>query len=494
MRTADIYRWGRLEGFSERLVDYISSYEVDKEILNHVVDINKAHVVSLVYSGVISKDIAAKILSALSEIDEKKLDEQPKMEDVHMAIEDYVIKRAGTAGEFLNLGKSRNDQVATAIRMRLREYIILVVGECVSLVLSLVKRSREYSDTVMPGFTHLQPAQPVTLGYVLLAHAEALMRGVYRLIEAYNRVDVLPMGAGALAGSTVRVSRLRLARLLGFKNVMENTIDAVASRDFMIEFLAAIATISLEVSRLAEHMILWSTPQFDYVELPDEYCSTSSIMPQKKNPVVPELARSKSLSPISSIVAVAGILKSQAYSYNLDLQEATGHLWSAAKDVLETLKAMRGVVEGFKANKEKMLRDAESYYTVATDIAEYLSLKHRVPFRKAHKIVGELVKRAINKELRWGKEMKSELEKLVKEETGLSVDIDEEELAGLLDVKASISRRAHVKMSGSGLERLIDELEGRARRALAWRQIVIEELKKSKSLLEERVKQIVGGG
>lgn len=494
MGATDIYRWGRLGGFSSELVDYISSYGQDKEILREVVDINKAHVVSLFASGLLERETASRILKALSEVTEDELDKGPAMEDIHMAIEDYVIKKAGEAGEFINLGKSRNDQVATAIRMRLRDYIVSMVGECSLLVLSLVNRAREYSDAVMPGFTHLQPAQPVTLGYVLLAHAEALMRGLYRLIEAYNRVDLMPMGAGALAGSTVKISRVRLARLLGFKNIVENSIDAVSSRDFMIESLSAALTISLEVCRLAEHVVLWSSQQFKYIELPDEYCSTSSVMPQKKNPVVPELARAKSLSPLYSVVAIAGILKSQVYAYNLDLQEATRYLWPAVKDVLDTLRIMRRVVDGFKANRDRMLKDAENYFVVATDIAEHLTLKYNVSFRKSHKIVGELIRRVVNGELEWGPGIKEELEKLVERETGSKISLDHNELRELMDVNASLRRRSHVKIAGQGLERLLNDIEARVRRALAWRDIVIEELKKSKSLLEERVEKITGGG
>ncbi|MGC8555745.1 MAG: argininosuccinate lyase, partial [Conexivisphaera sp.] len=401
--ASDIYREGRLgSGVLADVVNYISSYSDDVEIFDAIVRINAAHVVALHSAGYISREDAAAILKVLLGLDPGMLASMPKMEDAHMAIEAKVIEGAGRAGENLNLGKSRNDQVAAAIRMRLREYIIDIVGSGARLGLSLVGKAREFGDAVMPGFTHLQPAQPVTLGYVLLAHAEEVLRDLHRLVESYNRVNLSPLGAAAMAGSTVRLNRHALASMLGFKDVLRNAVDAVSSRDYMIEALAAMLSLALEASRLAEHLVLWSSQGFAYVDMPDEYTATSSIMPHKKNPVVAELVRAKAASPLSSLVAVSTILKSLPYSYNLDLQDATPYLWRASRDVLSTVSVLAGAVEGMRVNREKMARDAVAGFVTGSDLAEYLTTKFGVPFRTAHRIVGRVVRRAVDEGLQWG--------------------------------------------------------------------------------------------
>ncbi len=491
--ASDIYREGRLgPGVLADVVNYISSYSDDVEIFNAIVEINMAHVVMLHSSGYISREEAAAILRALSKVDQGAMSKMPKMEDAHMLVEAKVIEEAGRAGENLNLGKSRNDQVAAAIRMRLREYILDVVGSGAQLALKLVEKAREFRDYTMPGFTHLQPAQPVTLGYVLLAHAEEILRDLHRLVESYNRVNLSPLGAAAMSGSTVRLNRYALASLLGFKDVIRNTVDAVSSRDYMIEVLAAMLSISVEASRLAEHLVLWSSQEFSYIELPDEYSATSSIMPHKKNPVVAELARAKAASPLASLVAVVAILKSLPYSYNLDLQDATPYLWRASKDVLSTLNVLAGAVAGMKANPERMLRDASAGFVTGSDLAEYLTVRFGIPFRTSHRIVGRVVRRALDQGLTWGPALKGLIESAAAEE-GYRVEIPEGELASVMDPAEAVRRRGHVGMSGDGFDALAIDLETKLRHVLSWRDVVMEELKKSRSLLEERAREIMGG-
>jgi argininosuccinate lyase len=489
--ASDIYREGRLgSGVLADVVNYISSYSDDVEIFDEIVKINMAHVIALHSAGYISREDAAAILRVLSSLEPGMLSSMPKMEDAHMAVEARVLEGAGIPGGNLNLGKSRNDQVAAAIRMRLRSYLVDIVGSGAALGLRLIDKSRELKEAVMPGFTHLQPAQPVTLGYLLLAHAEEMLRDLHRLVEAYNRVNLSPLGAAAMSGSTVRLNRHALANMLGFKDVLRNAVDAVSSRDYMIESLAAMLSLALSASRLAEHMVLWSSPEFAYIEIPDEYAATSSIMPHKKNPVVAELARAKAASPLSSLVAVAAILKSLPYSYNLDLQAATPYLWSASKDLLSTLNVLSGAVSGMRANRDRMLRDAQAGFVTGSDLAEYLTVKFGVPFRAAHRIVGRTVRRAVDEGAQWGPAVRRWLEEYAAEE-GYEVRLSDEELASVLDPVEAVRRRGHVGMSGESFDAAASELESKMRHILSWRDVVMEELKKSQSILEERARAIM---
>lgn len=492
--AADIYRRGRLtDETSRELVDYITSCRDDVEIFDKIVEINVAHVIALLKAGAMTKEDASSLVRALLKADEGLLTEGIAMEDAHMAIEAFVIERAGKAGEYLNMGKSRNDQVAAAIRMRLRDYIVEIVDNSSKLVASLLQKSGEYRDAIMPGYTHLQPAQPTTLGYILMAHAEAIIRDLHRFVEAYNRVNLSPLGAAAMSGSTVRVSRYYLARLLGFKSLVDNTVDAVSSRDYMVEYLAALLSLSLEISKLSEHLILWSNPNLGYIELPDEYSSTSSIMPNKKNPVVAELARARAASPAAALVGISMILKSLPYSYNLDLQDATRYLWLASRDVLSTLRILPKLIDGMKADRDRMRLDARRTIVTASDLAEHLSMKHGIPFRTAHRIVGRLVKRAIEEDMEWGPGLKGILEEIAMGE-GYEIDLDEGELSDVMDVGKAVERRRHVKLSGEEYILLLEELGARTRRILAWKDAVTEELKKSRTLLEERAGSMVRGG
>jgi argininosuccinate lyase len=491
--ASDIYREGRLGSrVLEDVISYISSYSDDVEIFDAIIRINIAHMVALHDAGYIGRDDAAAVLRTLLGMDSGVLRSMPRMEDAHMMVEAKVIEDAGRPGENMNLGKSRNDQVAAAIRMRLRDYMIDIVGSGAKLGLNLIEKSREFKDFVMPGFTHLQPAQPVTLGYVMLAHAEEILRDLHRLVEAYNRVNLSPLGAAAMSGSTVRLNRYLLANLLGFKDVLRNAVDAVSSRDYMVEVLAAMLSISVESSRLAEHLVLWSSQEFDYVDMPDEYTATSSIMPNKKNPVVAELARAKAASPLSSLVAVATILKSLPYSYNLDMQDATPYLWAASKDVLSTLNVLAGAVGGMRADRDRMAEDALAGFVTGSDLAEYLTLKFGVPFRTAHRIVGRVVRRAVDGGLSWGPGLRAHVESCAAEE-GYTIAVPEGELSAVLDPARAIARRGHVGMSGDEYDMMVMDLEAKMRHTLSWRDVAMEELKKSQSLLEERARAIIGG-
>ncbi|MCX8191192.1 MAG: argininosuccinate lyase, partial [Nitrososphaerales archaeon] len=318
--AVDLLRGERLEEFAHEAIEYTSSVSHDEPLVKPVIMINQAHMVMLIECGLIKYEYGIKCLEALESIPhDLKLD--PKLEDVHMNIESFVIKKVGEEiGGQLNLGKSRNDQVATAIRMVLREYVLDITSNLIALCKTIIQRSMEHLETIIPGYTHLQHAQPVTLAHHLLAYCEALIRDGYRLRDAYNRVNISPMGSAALATTNLKIDRELTASLLGFEGLVVNSIDAVSTRDFAVEVISDLSLLMTDLSRMAEELILWSTYEFGIVEIPDEYASTSSIMPQKKNAVVAEMIRSKTSTIYGDLIASLSILNSLPYSYNLDLQ------------------------------------------------------------------------------------------------------------------------------------------------------------------------------
>ncbi|MEM4699624.1 MAG: argininosuccinate lyase [Candidatus Nezhaarchaeales archaeon] len=373
---------------------YVSSVRHDVEIVEEVVKVNKAHVVMLAERGLVSRRAASLILKALDALPPSKLLD-PSFEDVHAALEHCVEEAAGPeAAGWMHLAKSRNDQVAAAIRMRLRLKIIEAGLALVALRRALLRQCAEHTATVMPGYTHLQRAQPVTLALHLLAHHDALARDTDRLKECYARVNLSPMGAAALAGTSLPIDRRMVAELLGFDGIVENTMDAVSSRDFALEAMAAASIAMHSLSRLAEELVLWSTSEFGFLELADEHVSTSSIMPQKRNPVVAEVARARAYRAVGDLAASIATLSSLPLSYNLDLQEVTPLLWDCFEQLTSTLKVMADLIATAKFRRERMEELLSDGYSNATELANLLTLKG-VPFRLAHQIVATLVRRFV---------------------------------------------------------------------------------------------------
>jgi len=388
---SEILKGGRVSGLREDALKYVSSIRYDEKILKHVLDVNKAHVIVLVERGIISKEDGSRILEALLTLDENppfRLD----VEDIHVLIEEEVIKRAGIdVGGNLNIAKSRNDQVATAIRMALREEILGILEETLALQGSLLEVADKNINTVLPGYTHLQPAQPITFAHYLLSHFDALSRDLERIFNAYRHVNLCPMGAGALSTTSFPISRERVMELLGFDGLIENSIDAVRSRDFLLETLAALSVMAVNLSYLLEDLIIWSSMEFGLIELPDEFTSTSSIMPQKKNPDVLEVMRARMGLILGNFIAVSIVLKSLPSVYNLDFQEATPRLWDACEVMRESLKVLSELVRGLKVKVENIDKPIYSFMA-ATEVANMLVRKYGIPFRVAHKIIGSLVK------------------------------------------------------------------------------------------------------
>lgn len=437
----DILRGERLSEFSSDAAIYTSSIDSDKFLIPSVIKINKAHMLMLIKRGIVDLEEGYRCIQALEDIP-KDMTMNPKLEDVHMNIEALVIEKVGEKiGGQLNLAKSRNDQVATAIRMVLRDFILDIASSLNHLRNVILKRCEEHLTTIMPGYTHLQHAQPITLAHHLLAHHDALMRDSDRLIESYKRVNLSPMGACALATTGFKIDRDLVAELLGFDGIVENSIDAVSNRDFAVEVISNLAILMTNLSRFSEELVLWSTQEFSIAEMPDEYSSTSSIMPQKKNPVVAELIRAKTSKVYGNLLASLSILKSLPYSYNLDLQDLTPNIWDSCQTTLATINVFKSMIEKVKFNEKRLLELVKSDMSVATELADALVREQKIPFRTSHKIVGMLVKRALIKGKSLDQVVKEDLNNIIKENTGRSMSISEEVLRKVLDPVENVKIR-----------------------------------------------------
>jgi len=326
----------------------------------------------------------------IEEINNDKFDWSVSLEDVHMNIESRLTQLIGDAGKKLHTGRSRNDQVATDIRLYLRESMNQVLGQIRHFQSGLLDLAEREADTILPGFTHLQVAQPITFGHHMLAWFEMLERDHSRLADCLQRMNQLPLGAAALAGTSYPLDREYTAKLLGFDAPCRNSLDAVSDRDFAIEFCAASAICMTHLSRMAEELVLWSSAQFNYIQLPDRYCTGSSIMPQKKNPDVPELVRGKTGRVNGHLVSLLTLMKSQPLAYNKDNQEDKEPLFDTLETLSGSLRAFGDMVPNLSVNKEAMYQSAKQGYATATDLADYL-VKKGLPFRDAHEVVGNAV-------------------------------------------------------------------------------------------------------
>jgi len=418
---------GRLGNVRADVANFTSSRKDDTRLAEAVIAINKAHVVMLIEQKIIQAQDGAKILKALTKQSANKLD--PNAEDVHMAVEEAVLTETGPeTGGNLHIAKSRNDQVATAIRMQLRKELQTIMALVLDMQQSLLETAEKHVNTIILEYTHLQPAQPVTFAHYLLSHYDALGRDLQRLQSAYKRVNLSPLGAGALATTSFPINRKRTAELLGFGDVLENSIDAVGSRDFIVETIAALTLIAVNLSRIAEDLIVWSSPEFGTVELPDDFTSTSSIMPQKKNPEVLEVIRARASYALGDYVAATAALKSLPTTYNLDFQEITPKLWAATDNLSASLSIFAKLIPNVKVSNI-IEQKAAAGFVGATELANMLVRKHHVAFRTAHKIAGSLVKALIESEKTLLDATPQLLEKTAKESAGVKVTIKVEDLA-----------------------------------------------------------------
>ncbi|QKS28088.1 MAG: Argininosuccinate lyase [Accumulibacter sp.] len=434
------YTWaGRFsEPTSELVKRYTASVRFDQRMWRQDIRASLAHATMLARQGIISAadlaDIERGMAQVASEIESGAFLWSVDLEDVHLNIEKRLTTLIGDAGKRLHTGRSRNDQVATDIRLYLRDAIDdidVLLGEFQSRLLDLAERE---AATPLPGFTHLQVAQPVTFGHHLLAYVEMTRRDAERFADCRRRTNRLPLGAAALAGTTYPIDRHCVAALLGFDGVCENSLDAVSDRDFAIEFCAAAALLMMHLSRLSEELVLWMNPRFGFITLADRFCTGSSIMPQKRNPDVPELARGKTGRVFGHLVGLLTLMKGQPLAYNKDNQEDKEPLFDAIDTVTDTLRIFIEMIPGITANAENMRSALRQGFATATDLADYLTRKG-LPFRDAHEVVGLAVRRA--------EELGVDLAQLSLADLRHFSPLIDDDVFGVLTVEGSLAARNH---------------------------------------------------
>ena len=429
----NILRGSRVKRSSKKANDFTSSVGFDGPLSRHVVKINMAHMLSLLRSREVGNEEGVACLRFLERLpDHMKVD--PSTEDVHHWLEQKAVASIGMeAAGYLNLGKSRNDQVATALRMETRDRVLQMLREAKGLLTSLARVMARYGQLPLPGYTHLQRAQPTTVFHHMQSHFEAVAEDIERLMQLYGRVNLSPMGAAAFAGTSVKVDRASVASLLGFDGLVNNSMFAVSSRSFVLETLAVLEILMVDLSKMAEELILWSSTEFGFVELGDEYSATSSIMPQKKNPVVAETIRAKCGSVMGEATAAFTIAKALPNAYNLDLQEITPHLWRALDDATSSVSLMAGMLSSAKFQADRLKDAVKGDMSTATELANELVRAKGVPFRQAHQIVGELVRVAIEKNISLEEAAGESLSAVAKKVTGRAIKIDKARLRAVLD-------------------------------------------------------------
>ena len=411
----------------------------DKILAPYDIQGSIAHATMLNEVGVLTVEETDSIVKGLNqildEINSGEFEWSVALEDVHMNVESRLTAICGNAGKKLHTGRSRNDQVATDIRLYLRDQVDVITKEVKRLQLALVDLAEKEASTIMPGFTHLQAAQPVSFGHHMMAYFEMLTRDAERLSDCRKRINAMPLGSAALAGTTYSIDRKRTAELLGFDRICTNSLDGVSDRDFAIEFLSAASLIMMHLSRFSEELILWSTAQFDFIELPDSFCTGSSIMPQKKNPDVPELVRGKTGRVYGNLTSLLTIMKGQPLAYNKDNQEDKEPLFDTVDTLKACLRVFADMVPTIEAKRDNMYNSTKKGYTTATDLADYL-VKKGLPFRDAHEVVGQSVS--------YGIEHQKDLSELSLEELQAFDDRIENDVFDVLSLEGSLCARDHL--------------------------------------------------
>lgn len=431
---------GRFTQTTHHLVEsFTASVNFDQRLYEYDIMGSIAHTRMLAQVGVLTVMECQQIIEGLTaiqqEITQGDFDWSVALEDVHMNIETRLIQKIGIIGKKLHTGRSRNDQIATDIRLYLRHEIDLINRELTRLLTHLIVIAEREAETIMPGFTHLQSAQPITFGHHLLAWGEMLLRDRARLQDCRQRVNSLPLGAAALAGTSYPIDRHYTAQLLGFDTIAENSVDAVSDRDFAIEFTAVAAMIMMHLSRFSEELILWSSTQFNFVELSDAFCTGSSIMPQKKNPDVPELVRGKTGRVYGHLMNLLTLMKGQPLAYNKDNQEDKEPLFDTVDTLKSCLQIYAEMISTLKVNSEAMRLAAYHGFATATDLTDYL-VRKGITFRDAHQIVGQIVRYCI--------ENNCELDKLSLEVLHVFSPQIEPDVYSILTLEGSIAARQHI--------------------------------------------------
>ncbi len=437
-------RDGRLGNeVDEDVAGYTSSLDFDAKIFKHDLLGSIAHTIMLFERDIIKREDAAGILKCLKELLDvpfEKLNLDKKKEDVHMIVEDYVSSRIGDPGRKMHTARSRNDQVACDLRMKIRDELNATSIALIGLNETLLDVSGDNVDTVMPGYTHFQHAQPTTLGHYFIAHYDALTRALDRLNESYGRVNLNPLGAGAMATTSFNIDRKRTTELLGFDGLIENSIDAVSSRDFMLDVLSGLGMLMIEISRIVEEFLLWSTHEFGFIELDDSCSSTSSMMPQKKNPDVLEVMRSRVSRVLGNLFSVMSIMKSMQYGYSMVMQEINPIAIESFKMTRDAIDVLPKILKS-RVRKDRMLQACREDFFTATELANLIVEDKNVPFRTAHQIVGRVVAKAVELDMKPG-----DIDSRFVDETAASLkvgpfDIGDEKIKKALDPLESVKAK-----------------------------------------------------
>ncbi len=442
----DVIRGDRFSGGPAR--GFLSSLSADERIFAADLAIDRAHVVMLAEQGIIEGETAGEILTALNVVEVDGHGSLPDGEDVHAAIETSVVEKVGPDGGKMHTARSRNDEVATCIRYRLREDVLGVLDGVLALREALLETASSHADTTMPGYTHLQPAQPTTVGHFLASYEQAIARDTVRLLDAYGRINQCPLGAAAFAGTPFDVDRERVAELLGFDGVLGNSMDAVSTRDFLVETTAALANLATTLSGIAEDLVVYSNRGF--VELSDDYSSTSSIMPQKKNPDTLELVRAVAGDAHAGLSGLLSTLKGLPRAYNRDLQRATPHAWDAIDAVTDAVEVTAGAVATATWNEDELAEASAEGFSTATGVADLLAMSG-VPFRSAHELVAKA-----------GEPNYDALDSAAKDVFGTSLAeyVPREEVESALDPETSVEMRdSHGGPAGDAMIETLSDAE-----------------------------------
>ena len=491
MRT-DVVRAGRLSGArTGEMMHFLSSMQADRYIADADLLVDIAHVLMLDRQKIIDAEVTEQILPALLGLVENGIPEEvfdERFEDVHAGIESLIIEAVGTeAGGRMHMGRSRNDEVATCIRIRLREELLGLMEEILRVREVLVTLANDHAGSIMPGFTHLQYAQPTTLAHHFLAYEQAFSRDFDRLDDAWARINLSPLGAAAFASTGYPIDREYTASLLGFDGLVENSMDAVATRDFALETLADLSILMANISRLCEELIIWSTSFVKFVSLSDGFCSTSSIMPQKKYPDTAEIMRAKSASVFGSFTAAFVTVKGLPMSYNRDLQELTPNIWRATQDARASTGLLADMLSGAAFDTTRMREEAGKGFSTATELADTLVRAYGLPFRTAHTIVGRAVQRG-SLSLATLEAAAQEVGKISLKKKGLT----QKKIDEVLDVNYSLAVR---KIPGGPapavVKRAITERKKRVNADAAFTDKRLLQLKKSQEKLIAEARRMV---
>ncbi len=418
---------------------FTASVEFDQRMAKQDIQGSIAHGKMLAAVGVLTEEERDQIIQGLTEIEMEiangEFQWSVELEDVHMNIEARLTQKIGITGKKLHTGRSRNDQVATDIRLYMRDEVDFLLEEVTRLQQGILSLAEKEASTIMPGFTHLQTAQPVTFGHHLMAWYEMMQRDYERLVDCRKRINILPLGAAALAGTTYPIDRNMTAELLGFERPTYNSLDSVSDRDFAIEFTSVASIIMMHMSRWAEEMVMWASAQFNFIYLPDRFCTGSSIMPQKKNPDVPELVRGKTGRVYGHLMSLLTLMKSQCLAYNKDNQEDKEPLFDTVDTLKGSLRAFADMIPAIEARKEPMYEAARRGFSTATDLADYL-VRQGVAFRDAHEVVGKAVG--------YGVKEGKDLSEMTLEELKSFGSMIEQDVFDVLTLEGSVAARDHV--------------------------------------------------